>query len=74
MINLVKYAPGAVINLNDNKLTAFAQGVFKSILDYFASDNSLATNSISVTKSKFIHIIFYYLSVGSTALFEFFLF
>ena len=63
MINLVKYAPGAVINLNDNKLTAFAQGVFKSILDYFASDNSLATNSISVTKSKFIHIIFHYLSV-----------
>ena len=58
VINLVNYAAGAVINLNGNKLTAFAQGVFKSILDYFLSDDSFATNSISVTKSKFIFPLF----------------
>ena len=54
MIISVEYASGAVINLNDNKLTAFVQGVFKSILDYFVS-NSFTSNVISVTKSKSIN-------------------
>ena len=39
------------MNLNNNKLTAFNQGVFQSVLDTFVS-NSLMKNVISVLNSK----------------------
>ena len=49
----VSYASGALIKLDDNKLTSFDEGVFGPIIRGFIS-NTQTGNSISVAKSKAI--------------------
>ena len=51
----VNYSAGAIVNLDNNKLTEFNQETFKPVIQFFI-DNSLTTNRISIASSKSIVI------------------